>query len=66
MTQDTAYGPMLSKFLRLRKLPGLAWMQNLAENRIDDASNALLQQAAVETSLSEQKVHVQRSTSVLR
>lgn len=56
MTQDTAYGPMLSKFLKLRRLPSLAWMQDVAEGRVEDASLALLEQAANEENLAEQKV----------
>lgn len=56
MTQDAAYGPMLSKFLKLRRLPGLAWMQDVTESRVEDASLALLQQAEREDKLSEQKV----------
>lgn len=56
MTQDGTYGPMLSKFLRLRQLPGLAWMQDVVESRIGDAADALLEQAESETNLSEQKV----------
>lgn len=56
MTQDSTYGPMVSAYLRLRKLPGLAWMQDVTEGKVMDASKALLLQADQERKLSGQKV----------
>lgn len=56
MTQDSMYGPMVSAYLKLRKLPGLAWMQDVTEGKVMDASKALLLQADQERKLSEQKV----------
>lgn len=56
LTQDATYSRLVSDFLKLRNLPGLSWMQDIVEDKMKDAADALLRQAQLETSLSEQKV----------
>jgi len=56
MTQDRAYQSMLSRFLKMSKIPRLAWIQDVATKRYEDASVALLTEAARETQLAEQKL----------
>ena len=56
MTQDRAHQSMLSKFLKMSNVPRLAWIHDVVTKRYEDASIALLTEAARETQLAEQKV----------
>ena len=47
---------MLSMFLKTANVPRLAWLQDIATQDYEQAAAALLQEAAVETRLAEQKV----------
>ena len=50
------YEGMLSSFLQQSNVPRLSWVQDVASQRFDDASAALLEEAARETQLAEQKL----------
>lgn len=56
MTQDDAYSPMLTSFLKMKSLPRLSWLQDVRDKRYADASAALLSKAGSETVLAEKKV----------
>lgn len=56
MTQDKVYAHMLASFLKLRKLHRLSWLQDIADERFAETSQALLSEANVEIKLAEQKV----------
>ena len=47
---------MLSSFLKKSNVPRLSWVQDVATSRFSDASAALLEEAARETQLAEQKL----------